>query len=287
MTAGDRTLRAAADLVAALGAAAPEAEAALAALLHPRARFMTLGKQAEGAAAAAREIAQGPNGDLARRLHWQPPLAVGEAVRLVGERQPGTSDRGLVMTLGFDDGGRIVLVQQQRTPPPPPAEAPLVLPAELKAMIDGALVERHPMLLAYVDADGQPVMSFRGSVQADGDDRLAMWIRSPEGAFVRAIRANPRVALVYRNEDSKATYHFQGRARVSDSPADRQRVFARAPQAEQAHDFAMLGVPVLVDLDRVDGYAGLGPAGQVGGIRLRRGATADAAAPSFSNVEQR
>jgi hypothetical protein len=140
--------------------------------------------------------------------------------------------------------------------------------------VDNALVERHPMLMAYSDPDGQPVLSFRGSVQAWGDDQLAMWVRSADGAFMQAIRRNPRVALVYRNEESKATYNFQGRARVSDLESDRQRVFAAAPEAERGHDFAMLGVVVLVDLDRVEGYAGLGPAGQVDQLRMLRGAPA-------------
>jgi hypothetical protein len=57
----------------------------------------------------------------------------------------------------------------------------------------------------------------------------------------------------------KATYQFQGRARVTEVAAERQRIFERAPAVERAHDFAMLGAAVVVDLDRVEGYAGLGP----------------------------
>lgn len=258
-------------LLAALVAPPETAAVQLTDLLHPEARFMTLGKSAAGAAAVAHELLHGPNAELARRLQWQLPLSLAGKVRLVGERQPGTRDRGLVMTLGFA-GDRIELVQQQRTPALPPDATPLVLPPQLRRMVDNALVERHPMLLAYTDPYGQPVLSFRGSVQVDGDDRLAMWIRAADGAFIRAIGVNPRVALMYRNEETKSTYQFQGRARVAQAEADRLRVFDAAPQAEQAHDLAMLGVAVLVDLDVVEGYAGLGPAGQVGQIRMMRGA---------------
>ncbi len=260
-------------LLAALVAPPETAASQLLDLLHPQARFMTLGKSARGAEAVAQELLHGPNGELARRLQWQLPQHAGLNVRMIGERQSGSMDRGLVMTLGFEDG-RIELVQQQRTPPPPPEAKPIMLPAELRRMINHALVERHPMLMAHADPDGQPVLSFRGSVQSWGDDRLAMWIRSAEGGFIRAIRSNPRVALLYRNEDTKATYNFQGRAHVSDDPEDRRRVFEAAPEAERAHDFAMLGVPVIVDLDRVEGYAGLGPGGQVGQVRMLRSAAA-------------
>ncbi len=261
----------AARYLGALAAPDAQAEALLLPLLDPEVSFMRLGSSLEGAKAVAEELRHGANGELSRKLDWRAPQALDDGqVRLVGERRAGTRDRGLVVTLGFARD-RIAQVQQQRTAPPPPEAQPLVLPAALKRMIDHALVERHPMLVAHCDSEGQPVMSFRGSVQADGDDRLAMWIRSAEGGFIRSIRRNPKLALVYRNEDSKATYQFQGRARISDDPADRQRVFERAPEAERGHDFARLGVVVLVDLDRVEGYAGLGPAGQVDQIRLVRG----------------
>ena len=252
--------------------AAPINPAGVLPFLHPQVEFMSLGKSLQGADAVAAELVAGTNGELSRKLVWAAPVAAGAQVRLQGERQPGTWDRGLIVTLSFKNG-LIAAVQQQRTAPPPPPAQPMVLPEALKQMVNRALVERHPMLMAYTDPDGQPVLSFRGSVQAFSDDQLAMWIRSADGALIRAIRQNPRVALVYRNEDSKATYNFQGRARVSDLEADRQRVFAASPDAERAHDFAMLGVVVIVGLDRVEGYAGLGPSGQMGQIRLLRGAS--------------
>lgn len=151
---------------------------------------------------------------------------------------------------------------------------PIRVPAALKERIDNALVQRHPMLVAHVGAGGQPVLSFRGSVQVFGDDRLALWIRKAEGGFIAAIRANPRIALMYRDEDARATYQFQGRARVTAAADERDLIFRRAPQAERAHDPAMLGAAVVVDLDRVEGYAGLGPQGQVDRILMLRDAAA-------------
>lgn len=156
-----------------------------------------------------------------------------------------------------------------------PAQAqPIRLPDGLKRRIDHALVEKHPMLMSHVDEAGQPILSFRGSVQAFSDDQLALWIRNADGGFIHAMARNPRVAFMYRDEDAKATYQFQGRARVTDAPADRQKIYDQAPPAERAHDVAMLGVAVLVDLDRVEGYAGLGPQGKVDGIRMLRDAAA-------------
>jgi hypothetical protein len=128
------------------------------------------------------------------------------------------------------------------------------------------------MLVAHVDEDGQPILSFRGSVQAFSGDQLALWVRNAQGGFVQAIARNPCIALMYRDEDAKATYQFQGRARVTEDAAERRRIFDAAPAAERAHDFAMLGAAIVVDLDRVEGYAGLGPQGQVDPIRMLRAA---------------
>jgi hypothetical protein len=122
--------------------------------------------------------------------------------------------------------------------------------------------------MAYCDLENQPVQTFRGSLQVFSDTQLAMWIRSPEGAFIQSIQKNPRVSFVYRNEDTKATYSLQGKARVSNSENDRDIVYGRSAIAEQDHDFAKLGVVVLVDLEKIEGYSGLGPSGQLNQIKL-------------------
>jgi hypothetical protein len=243
--------------------------AALMELLEPHAHYLMLGKDVIGADAVADELLAGVNAPLARRLAWDTPQQVDGGVRLHGRRQPGSRDRELLVTLSFL-GHAIAQVQEQRMPAPPVAAQAIVLPGALKDRIDNALAQRHPMLVAHVDAQGQPVLSFRGSVQVHSDDQLALWVRNAQGGFIAAILANPRVALMYRDEDAKATYQFQGRARITEVAAERRRIFERAPAVERAHDFAMLGTAVIVDLDRVEGYAGLGPHGQVDGIRMLR-----------------
>ena len=239
------------------------------ALLAPDAVYMALGKTITGADAVGTELTSDATRASWNALRWQAPQALADAVRLVGERDPKHGERGAIVSVRFAQE-RIERVMVQRIPPPPPAAQPLVLPPALRQAIDANLLEKHPMLLAYVGPDGQPVLSFRGSTQVHGDDRLAMWVRNPEGAFIRAIRANPRVSLMYRNEEQRSTYQFQGRARVVDEPAERQRIFDASAPAERAHDFAMLGAAVVVDLDRVDGWAGVGPKGQIDPICLVR-----------------
>jgi hypothetical protein len=243
----------------------------LLALLHPQARLMALGKTLDGADAVAADLLSEGGRAAWRALIWTPAAPAGSAVRMRGERAPGTRDRGLVLTFAFEDD-RVRTLQIQRIPPPPPEARPLVVPPALRTAIDRALLEKRPMLLAHVGADGQPVLSFRGSTQVYSDDQLAMWVRNADGELIRAIATQPRVAFMYRNEEARATYQLQGRARVVVDEGVRRQVFDRSAEAERAHDFAMLGAAVVIDLDRIEGWAGVGPQGQIDPINLRRDA---------------
>jgi hypothetical protein len=236
---------------------------------HTQVEFQVLGKRAKGKDEVCEALKTGPNSQLMHQLVWQDAFQVKDQWQVEGHRKEGTFDRGLIISLKIRDGC-IVLVQQQKTAPPPPVTMPLLIPHELRGMIDNALVEKHPVLMAYCDLDNQPVQTFRGSLQVFSDTQLAMWIRSPNGSFIKSIQKNPKISFVYRNEDTKATYSFQGRASVSHSEIDRKIVYARSAVAEQDHDFAQLGVVVLVDLEKIEGYSGLGPSGQLNQIKLIR-----------------
>jgi hypothetical protein len=73
-----------------------------------------------------------------------------------------------------------------------PENSPLALTDEIKALVDNALANGSPLLLAAVGPDGKPVASFCGSVQTYSDDQLGLWARNT----LDAIRANPNVVLV-------------------------------------------------------------------------------------------
>jgi pyridoxamine 5'-phosphate oxidase-like protein len=135
------------------------------------------------------------------------------------------------------------------------------LTGEVGERVDSALADRRALAVSYVDAGGRPHLSLRGSVHVHGPDQLALWVRHAEGGLAAAVRANPALALLYRDADSRTTYVFSGRARIADDGDTRDTVFRASPQAEQDHDPERLGVAVLVDLDSVTG-------GTVGGSQV-------------------
>jgi hypothetical protein len=144
---------------------------------------------------------------------------------------------------------------------PSPESTPLALTGEIKALVNDALANGTPLLLAVVGVDNKPVLSFRGSLQVYSDDQFGLWLRNAQGATLNAIRANPEVVLVYRSATTPVL-QFHGRARVAADEADRSRVFESAPERERNADPERKGAAVIVDVDRIEGVLKVGPDGR-------------------------
>lgn len=156
--------------------------------------------------------------------------------------------------------------------PDMPADSPLKLTAEMKATINAALASGSPILLAAVTPEGKPLLSFRGSLQVYSDTQLGFWLRGTQGRTIAAVRENPNVALMYRSGETRGMYQFQGRARIATSEEERKRVFEAAPELEQKADPERKGLAIVIDLDRVDGFAGFGADGPFGFVKMSRAA---------------
>jgi len=234
-------------------------------LLAPDARFQALNVNLAGRDAVIERFTKSAAASAYVEARWTQDDKDG-AVQAVGTLPNGAK---LILMVQVR-AGKIALLQQQMLPGSPRQPTELKLPSDLKERITNALKERHPILISYVDEVGQPNVTFRGSTQAYSDDQLAIWVRNEGGKMLRSIRKNPNVALMYRDEDSKATYNFQGRAWIDDSVAARQKIYEAMAQVERDHDFAHLGVALIIDLDLVEGYAGLSPQGPVDPIRMKR-----------------
>jgi hypothetical protein len=146
----------------------------------------------------------------------------------------------------------------------------LVLGPEIRTLVDGALANGTPMLLAVVTTDGKPRMSFRGSMQSLSDDQLSFWARRLEGATLEGIKVHPDVAVLYRDAPNRMLLQFAGRARLATDAGERDRVYEAAPEIEQRADPERKGEGVVIDIDRVEGMLGLGQDGRPNLMRLTR-----------------
>jgi hypothetical protein len=146
---------------------------------------------------------------------------------------------------------------------------PIELTDEIREHVNGALASGHPMIVATVNTDGTPKLSFRGSIQVFSGDQLGFWARNAEGSTLEGLKANPHIALMFRNPKGPVILQFAGRARVGEG-ADRERVYDLAPEIEQKSDPEKKGVAVVIDLDSVGGILGLDADGNRKFVRMAR-----------------
>src|SRR6185437_11027560 len=184
------------------------------------------------------------------RFCFGPPFRV---ILRAGSDANVMRDARLDRFLRFPETPMASPLQNMATTTKPLAE--LKLPPALKEAINSALRRGHPMSIAYVNADGRPELSFRGSLQTYGDTKLAIWVRNPESGVLRAVRAGRvHIAMLYGDPTSDAFVSFRGRGRVYESPEVRNAVYEHAPASERAADKQQKGVPLIIDLDSVEGY---------------------------------
>lgn len=137
----------------------------------------------------------------------------------------------------------------------PNAPRELKLNSTLQEMIKSAFERGRPMSVAYADAQGRPQISFRGSLQPYSDTALAIWVRNPDSGILKAVRAgHEHIAMLYGEPGAQRSFlTFRGRGLIDNSEAVRRRVYDSAPAAERGRDPEQKGVPLVIELDSIDG----------------------------------
>ena len=164
----------------------------------------------------------------------------------------GAAPQKVSLTFSFNGSDQIERVEQQlhAAPPQPPAET---LPGFVRGIINGALANGTPIVVAYTDENGQPVLSLRGSTQVYSDTQVCIWVRNAEGGIVKTMARNNRVSLLYRDSKLRTTLIAQGRGHVETSPEVRERVFQLSPEVEQNHDPERKGAALIIDIVSLQG----------------------------------
>src|SRR5580700_766639 len=123
---------------------------------------------------------------------------------------------------------------------------PVELNDTIKDALGSALTDGKPVVVAYVDENGQPKLSFRGSTQVYSPTQVAIWVRNPEGGLQKALAKNPRLTLLYRSPEPRMMLNIQGRGKFDDSEAVRNKVYESSPQSEQNADRERKGKALVI-----------------------------------------
>lgn len=130
----------------------------------------------------------------------------------------------------------------------------ITLDDSIKRDVNNAFDEGFPMIVAGVTPEGEPTVSWRGTVSTFGDDKLAFWVRRGDKSLtLNSLAQQPTLVLVYTNLPVKRFYQFRGKARRVDDEAVRTQVFEASPETERNSDPERLGVAVVVNLESVRG----------------------------------
>ena len=167
------------------------------------------------------------------------------------------------LTFTFNDQDQITRVEQVNAGGTP-APATDRIPEFVKGIINGALANNTPLIVAYTDENGAPNLSLRGSTQVYSDTQLSIWVRHANGGMANALKKNPRMALMYRDPPARTNLTFEGTAHFETDSAIRDRVFELAPEVEQKHDLQRIGAALLIDVTRLTGST------PRGGVRMQR-----------------
>ncbi len=184
---------------------------------------------------------------------WGSPAPASDGVTVVGTLPDGLPINELRVSARALADGSIEFVQEVTESPQSPTIG-VDISGDIGEFVDTAFDRREPMVLAYVDGDGAPHVSYRGTVQSVSSDQVAIWIRNRSGGFLQAIQQNPRVALIGGDRTRGAHYVLEGRAALVDDDDDLRRVvYESSAEHERSIDAGMRGVAVVVDLDVVKG----------------------------------
>jgi hypothetical protein len=200
---------------------------------------------------------------LYRTAPWTTPVDNGDGTVTVSADIGGGLLSSSTLTLHFNANDQIDRIDQVNKggSPTPPTDR---IPEHVKAVVNAALANNTPLIVAYTDDNGAPNLSLRGSVQAYSDTQLSIWVRHATGGMATTLRKNPKMALMYRDPPARTNLSFEGIAHFEDDPAIRDRVFDLSPEVEQKHDPNRIGAALIIDITRLSGQT------PRGGVRMVR-----------------
>jgi hypothetical protein len=202
-----------------------------------------------------------------QRGAWSAPYAEGDKLKVDGVFPDlGAAPSELHLTFSFNGSNQIAHVQWEQAMGRfgPPQEVTEV-PTFLKGQIDSALFNNTPIVVCYVDAEGQPQQSLRGSTLVYGPTQLGIWVRNADGGIIKAMAHNNRLSLLYRDSNSRSTIVVQGRGHVATDEETRHRLYDMTPEVEQMHDPGRKGAALIIDIERLQG------GGPKGNFRMVKG----------------
>ncbi|HEU0169504.1 MAG TPA: pyridoxamine 5'-phosphate oxidase family protein [Chloroflexota bacterium] len=154
----------------------------------------------------------------------------------------------------FLDGG----YGSGKSAPPQPTGKVEDIPLAVRGLVNNALASQNPIVVTYVDEQGVPHSSLRGSVCVISNKEFAIWIRHGDGGLPQAMARNPHIALFYSDRRANTVVNVMGKGRIAGDEETRRRVYEQSPEVEQTHDTHRHGVALVIDVVKLQANLGAG-----------------------------
>ena len=125
----------------------------------------------------------------------------------------------------------------------------------MKELVNNALANGCPCILATVSGAGEPDIGYKGSVMVFDGDSLAYWERTKRVHY-QNVKENPKVIVLFRDTKSRAAWRFHGTATLHDDGPVRDQVMARTVKEELDKDPERKGAAVVIRLDKITNMGG-------------------------------
>lgn len=126
---------------------------------------------------------------------------------------------------------------------------------QMKELVDSALANGSPCILATVSGDGEPDIGYKGSMMVFDQESLAYWERTKR-VHMKNVKENPRVIVLFRDAKTRAAWRFHGTATIHEDGPVREQVMARTVKDELDKDPERKGAAVVIRLDKITNMGG-------------------------------
>ena len=126
---------------------------------------------------------------------------------------------------------------------------------QMKELVNNALANGSPCILATVSASDEPDIGYKGSMMVFDDQSLAYWERTRR-QHLQNVKENPKVVVLFRDTKTRAAWRFHGTATVHEDGPVREQVMARTVKEELEKDPERKGAAVVIQLDKITNMAG-------------------------------
>lgn len=197
----------------------------------------------------ARVTGRWPMTHILRRGGWSEAAEEDGRLVVTAEYPPWITQRRVSkVTFTFNDRDEVTEIAHDVVALPDRLKADEV-PLMVRGLINDAVTNYTPVCVAHVNADGEPVLSYRGSLQFFGPRKISGWLRNPRGGLATAVASNPHVALIYRDNERLLTVNIKGLAHIEVDEEIRQQVYDMMPEVEQTHDPERTGACLIIDIE--------------------------------------